>query len=138
MNIPQVPRVKTTKELVLEDEQERFKNSYLFIDTNFKRKLEPIFALAFMEHKRRVSYKDIGDIYFKSDEEILEMVSKFVKEDYFTCNGTIKLWGDIVSYNWHHVDGNIYIFDIDGSYKLTSNNHNESKATLKLKGKTIL
>jgi hypothetical protein len=133
MKIPQVPRVKTQDGLALETEQNRFKNSYLFIDTNFKRKSEPIFALAFMEHKRRIKYSDIGNLYFKSDEEILEMVSKFVKEDYFTCNGTIKLWGDIVSYNWHHIDGNIYIFDINGSYKLNSNNHNESKATLKLK-----
>ncbi len=137
MKIPQVPRVKTQDELALEVEKERLKHSYLFIDTNFKRKSEPIFALAFMEHKRRVSYKNIGDLYFKSDDEILKIVSQFVKEDYFTCNGSIKLWGNIVSYNWHHIDGKVYIFDKNGNYKLNNNKVNESKATLSIKGKTI-
>ena len=137
MKIPQVPRVKTKDELALEVEQNRFKNTYLFIDTNFKRKSEPIFALAFMEHKRRISYKSIGELYFKSDNKILEIVSKFIKEDYFTCDGTIKLWGGIVSYNWHHVDGNIYVFNKNGSFKISTRNIVESKATLSIKGKEI-
>ena len=137
MKIPQVPRVKTQDELALETEQNRFKNSYLFIDTNFKRKSEPIFVLAFMEHKRRIAYKNIGDLYFKSDDEILEIISKFVKEDYFTCDGTIKLWGKIVAYNWHHTNEKVYIFDKNDYYKCSTKNIIESKATLKIKGKII-
>ena len=135
MKIPQIPRVKTTQELLLEAEKERLKNCYLYIDTNFKRKSESIFVLAFMEYKRRVNYKDIGNLYFQSDSEILNMVSKFVKEDYFTCNGQIKIWGNIISYNWHHVDGKVYIFNTNGDYISKNKNNNESKAILTIKGK---
>jgi len=137
MKIPIKPRVKTKDELSLELEKERFINCYLFINTNFKRKSEPIFVLAFMEHKRRIAYKSIGNLYFKSDNKILEIVSKFVKEDYFTCDGTIKLWGDIVSYNWHHLDDKIYVFNKNGSFKISTRNIVESKATLSIKGKEI-
>jgi len=133
MKIPQVPKVKNTKELAFENEQKRFKDSFLFIDTNFKRKSEPIFALAFMEQKRRIGYKNIDNLYFKSDDEILEIISKFVKDDYFTCNGRLQLWGNIVSYNWHHTDGKIYIFDKNGNYICSTKNIIESKATLNIK-----
>ena len=36
-------------------EVEKFKDSYIFVNTNFKRKNEPIFALAFCENQRRIS-----------------------------------------------------------------------------------
>jgi len=78
MNIPTVPKIKTEEELTYEKEQQRFKNCYLFINTNFKRKSEPIFALACMEHKRRIYPRNIENLYFKSDDEILKVISKFV------------------------------------------------------------
>jgi len=137
MRIPQVPRIKTVQELALEAEQTRFKNSYLFIDTNFKRKSEPIIVLAFIGYKRRIHYNKIGNLYFKSDDEILEIISEFVKEDYFTCDGIVPIWGNIVSYNWHHVDGNIYVFNKNGSFKISTRNIVESKATLSIKGKEL-
>lgn len=133
MNIPKTPKVKTKEELALEQEKRRFQDCYLFIDTNFKRKSEPIFVLAVMDNKRRLPYAKIGNFYFKSDNEILEIVSAFVKEEYFTCDGVVPLWGKIVSYNWHHLDGKVYIFDVDGSYKLSNTQVNESRATLSLK-----
>ena len=134
MNIPTTPTVKTKEELALEQERKRFQKSYLFIDTKFKRTSEPIFALAFMEHKRRISYACVGEFYFKTDDEILKIVSEFVKEDYFTCDGRVPLWGKIVSYNWHHVDGKVYIFDVDGSYKLSPTKVRESRAILSIRG----
>jgi len=121
--------------LALGSEQQRLKNCYLFIDTDFKRKSEPIFVLAFMEHKRRITHEYIGDLYFKSDDEILTIVSEFVIEDHFTRDGMVAVWGRIVSYNWHHVDGRVYVFDKNGCYKCTNENIIESQATLKIKGK---
>ena len=137
MNIPTKVRVKTENELAYEKEVERFKNSYLFINTNFKRKSEPIFALACMESKRRVFPQDIENLYFKSDEEILKVISQFVQEDYFTCDGRIKLWGQIYSYIWHHVDGKRYVFQPDGDYRVSYDRVNERAATLSIKGKNL-
>lgn len=63
-------------------EKERLKGSYIFVNTNFKRKNEPIFALAFLESKRNISLCDIKELLFKSEEEMLKIVSNLVKNHY--------------------------------------------------------
>jgi hypothetical protein len=120
--IPKVQRIKTRQEIVLEKEQQRFKNCYLFINTNFKRKSEPIMALIFMQSKIYIAPKNIGNLYFKTDDEILTIVSNYVKDDYFTCNGNIVIFGKIDSYYWHNTDGKVYRFDKNGKYNVYINN----------------
>lgn len=97
----------------LRTEIEKFKDSYIFINTNFKRKSEPIFVLALLENKRIISlYKD-EKYLFKSLKEILNMVSNEIIKHYIFNNGKCFIWGDIVNYQLH-LFGNLYTFTTNG------------------------
>lgn len=136
MNIPNKPRVKTSLELAQAKEQQRFKNSYLFINTNFKRRSQPIFVLACCESQRCIKL-DLSELLFKTDYEILQIVASFVKDDFYTSDAKAGIWGEIVSYTWHHRDDETYHFDIDGSYEKVDEKPIQTKATLSINGKTI-
>ena len=112
--IPSKPKYYTQEEIAQRKEREKFKECYIFVNTNFKRKSEPIFALAFCEYKRHISLPK-NDLIFKTDQEIFEIISDIVKQHYISSSGAIALWGKIENYNYHHKDGNSYIFDINGN-----------------------
>ena len=113
-------------------EVEKFKDSYIFVNTNFKRKNEPIFALAFCENQRRISLYKIENLLFKTIDEIFEILSKEIKKHYLQNKGTLKIWGKINSYQIH-LFGKIYVFDINGDLKSNDVIVFENKATLKYK-----
>ena len=136
MNIPSTLRKKSPQELLKDKEQQRFTNCYLFINTNFKRTTQPIFILACSESQRRIKL-DISEFLFKTDDEILQIVALFVRDDFYTSDAKIGIWGNIVSYTWHHRDDETYHFNIDGSYKKIDNTPIEQKATLSINGKII-
>jgi len=136
MNIPTTAQQKTPHELAKAKELQRFTNSYLFIDTNFQRTTQPIFALACCEFQRRIKL-DLSELLFKTDDEILQIVSQFVKDDFYTSDAKAGIWGNIVSYTWNHRDGETYIFDTDGSYKKVAIKPTQTKATLSIGGRTI-
>jgi len=120
------------EEKVYINEVERFKGSYIFINTNFQRKNEPIFALAFLGHKRSISLLGRKEFYFKSIDEILEILSQDIKEHYEAHKEGLPVWGKIVSYQVHFED-EIYSFDTNGTLQQDTNPIFESKATLSLK-----
>ncbi len=64
-----------------EDEIEKFKNCYIFIDTNFVRNCQPIFVLAVFENKRQIELKS-RDLVFKSQKQIEQYISNIVKSHY--------------------------------------------------------
>ena len=72
---------------------------YIFVNTNFKRSSEPIFALAFMEGQRRI-YIDKLDVLNSLDEGI-SIAIQLVREHYKKSNGTLKMWGKIDNYVYH-------------------------------------
>jgi hypothetical protein len=112
--IPSKPKYYTQEEIAQRKEREKFKECYIFINTNFKRKSEPIFALAFLEYKRHISLpKD--DLVFKSDKEIFKIIGNIVKNHFIASDGKINMWGKIANYNYHHKDGNSYVFDTHGN-----------------------
>ena len=113
-------------------EVEKFKDSYIFVNTNFKRKNEPIFALAFCENQRRISLYKIENLLFKTIDEIFEILSKEIKKHYLQNKGTLKIWGKINSYQIH-LFGKIYVFNINGNLKSNDVIVFENKATLKYK-----
>jgi hypothetical protein len=53
-------------------EVEKFKDSYIFINTNFKRKNEPIFALALCENQRRISLLIVFSSIFKAFDNLIK------------------------------------------------------------------
>lgn len=105
------------KELIfceeLKVEIEKFKDCYIFINTNFKRKSEPIFVLALLENKRRISLYKNEKYLFKSLNEILNMVSNEIIKHYIFNNGKCFIFGNIVNYQLH-LFGNLYTFTTNG------------------------
>ena len=93
-------------------EVEKFKDSYIFVNTNFKRKNEPIFALAFCENQRRISLYKKENLLFKTIDEIFKILSKEIKEHYLQNEGNLNIWGKINSYHVHLFE-KIYVFDIN-------------------------
>lgn len=112
--IPTKSKEYTTEELEIKKELLKFKDSYIFINTNFKRKSEPIFALAFCESQRNITL-DKNNLIFQSDDKIFYIISNVVKLHYIDTKGTIGIWGDIINYAYHHYNGKVYIFDNEGN-----------------------
>jgi hypothetical protein len=112
-------------------EIEKFKDSYIFVNTNFKRKNEPIFRLALCENKRNISLYKKENLLFKTTDEILEILSKEIKEHYLQNSDNLGIWGKIVSYQVHLFD-TTYIFDTNGILKPNDAIVFESKTTLDL------
>jgi len=81
-------------------EYEKFTEVYIFVNTNFKRASQPIFALAIMESFRYV-LPNIEKLIFKSDKEVLDTISKFVKSHFIENEGELKMWGKIDIYIYH-------------------------------------
>jgi len=111
-------------------ELERFKDSYIYINTNFKRKGEPIFALAFLELQRRLKIP-LKNLLFKTESEVLNSASDFIVNHFSIKKGDTGIWGQAVNYVFHH-NGNKYNFDTDGN-RIDDTGVPETMAALKLK-----
>ncbi|GEM_PF-1134637 len=110
---------------------------YIFVDTRFRRKNEPIFALAFMEGKRRIAL-DKEAVYDRSLRETLQEVSQIIREHYRNTGGKLNLWGKIHEYRYHHLDGRTFRFDTEGRLvEELSRNLDEGGAVLSVGGKEI-
>jgi hypothetical protein len=116
----------------IEDELRKTRGCYVFVDTNFRRTTQPIFALAFMEGSRRLS-PDKKSIMFKTKKHILKSISKMVRKHYLANNGELQMWGKIENYVYHHFDGKQYVFDSNGCLLENAKEVFESRATLFLK-----
>ena len=110
---------------------------YIFVDTRFRRKNEPIFALAFMEGKRRIAL-DKETVYDRSLKETLQEVSQIIRDHYRNTGGKLNLWGKIHEYRYHHLDGRTFRFDTEGHLiEELSRNLDEGGAVLSVGGKEI-
>lgn len=96
----------------LNDEVKKYKNSYIYIDTNFKRNTEPIFMLAMMQGVRYL-YFDKKELVFKSLDKQLQFISKIVKNHYKKIK-KLPLFGEITGYKFNHLGKN-YSFGVDGT-----------------------
>lgn len=112
--------------------KEQLKKSYIYVNTNFKRRSEPIFALAFSEAQRRISLNNFTQLYSQSKEEIFDFISSFVKDHYLQNNGNIGIWGDIDTYQLN-LDNQVYVFDKEGRFLPLEMPMIESYATVGLK-----
>jgi len=106
--------------------------TYIFVNTNFKRKREPIFALAFSEHLRTLQIHE-HELKGKSDEEVFEMVRKMIRQHYQDSDGKLMMWGNIVNYAYHHTDNEVYVFDRTGRL-LKGEKVIENRATMSFGG----
>ena len=133
--IPTKPTKYTPQELATQQEQRKFQSAYIFVNTDFKRRGESIFVLACSEYARRVEF-DKNLLYFKSDDEILEIISSIVKEHFLHTNGKVPIWGNVLSYTYYDQDAETYLFSTDGSYEKKDVDE-VLRATLSIGGKRI-
>ena len=103
---------------------------YIFVNTNFKRKSEPIFTLALLEGYRRLNL-DKQFFLDKSDTEIFEIVRDLIQNHYHELKGELALWGKIYNYVYHHTDGQIFVFNTEGNI-IQNAEPNETKAELRI------
>ena len=116
-------------------ELDRCCKSYIFVNTNFRRKGETIVSLALTSGLRYVKFNR-NAIVFKKIEEVLDIVRQLIKKHYKESGGKLDMWGIIADYKYHHYDGREYIFDTEGNL-LPDKEIFEPKATLEIKGKDI-
>ncbi len=88
-------------------------NPYISIDTGFRRTTQSIIVLMAMGSKNRIAI-DKEEIVFKSDDDILKMISQMIQKHYQTTQGKLDMWGEIQHYVYYHVDGKRYFFDTAG------------------------
>ena len=85
---------------------------YVFVDTGFRRKSQPILALAFMEGHRHLSLP----IEYKaaSLEEQVKYVKSLISEHYKNTDGHLEMWGKIKRYVFNFSENAHLVFSPDG------------------------
>ena len=117
------------------DERTKFRGSYIYIDTNFKRFNEPIFALAMAQYLRYISLTPfLDELCFKTLDEQLNIISKVVK-DYYHKTKSLPVFGEITGFKLYFLGEN-YSLDTDGNF--IQKEIFESIATLKFYTKDIV
>lgn len=111
-------------------------DSYIFINTNFKRSSQPIFVLAIKEHIRRIRLKK-ELLLDMSKEEVVLYVSALVKEHFKESKGELDLWGKIDNYVLHYKKKEEIFFNKEGQVT-PKQTVNESSAQLKIKNNVII
>ncbi len=100
---------------------------YIFVNTNFKRSSEPIFALAFMEGQRRIYIDKLAVL--NSLDEGISIAVHLVTEHYKKSNGTLEMWGKIDNYVYH-VNNKKYVLNHKGELLDSPHEIPESRASL--------
>jgi hypothetical protein len=103
---------------------------WIWVNTNFRRKNEPIFMLAFMERTRNFGL-NLDPHRSYALEEILQMVSEIVRKHYIEKQGRLGVWGEIQNYVYYHDDGSRYVFDTEGKKIDDLVEVNDNRAMLK-------
>ena len=109
---------------------------YIFVDTNFSRKGEPIFALAMLESKRRIKIDKVQYLE-RSVSENLIYVANSVRLHYKENTGTLALWGKIRAYLYYDGEGTRTILNSLGDVQEVDDIC-ESRAILKLGNKALI
>ena len=111
-------------------------NPYIFVDTNFKRRGAPLFALAMLESKRRIRLDK--EMYLeKSEDEINAYVSKAIKLHYKWRKGTLPLWGEIRAYLYYDTEGRRTVYSVLGEV-IEDDTVQESRASISLQKKHLV
>ena len=99
----------------LYNERVKFRGSYIYIDTDFKRKSEPIFALAMAQHLRYISLTPFLDkLCFKALDEQLKVISNIIK-NYYQKTQTLPIFGAITGFKLYFL-GRDYSLDTNGNF----------------------
>lgn len=82
---------------------------YIFVDTHKKRQTRPIYI-------RRSITIEKEQILFIGEENFYLYIGGIIQSHYKDNKGYLPVWGNIEKYIYHHSDGKIYVFDINGNF----------------------
>lgn len=95
----------------LDEEREAFK-PYLWVDTGFKRRSQPLFALAVCEHQR---YLDFPKGFWRlSIDRQLGRAQCRVREHVYETGGDLGIWGQIKQYWFYYKKDAAYLLALNG------------------------
>lgn len=95
----------------LDEEREAFK-PYLWVDTGFKRRSQPLFALAVCEHQR---YLDFPKGFWRlSIDRKLGRAQCRVREHVYETGGDLGIWGEIKQYWFYYKKDAAYLLALNG------------------------
>jgi len=95
----------------LDEEREAFK-PYLWVDTGFVRRSQPLFALAVCEHQR---YLDFPKGFWRlSIDRQLGRAQYRVREHVYETGGDLGIWGEIKQYWFYYKKDAAYLLALNG------------------------
>ncbi len=94
----------------LQREKAKFKDAFIFVNTHFKRRNEPLFALGHYETTRRIKLHDNQRLLFKNRVELLAELAGIIVKHYKENQGILPVWGKIHDYRIH-LNNEVMIFD---------------------------
>ena len=135
-----VPKVDLAVTLEAYDDKKRrlaaMKAPYIFVYTDFKRQNQPVFALAAMEYKRRISL-DKRTYLDKTKEEIDTYIRYAVNLHYKWRKGELPLWGKIKAYLYYDTEGNRTVYSTFGDV-IEEDEIRETRASVIMAHKTLI
>jgi len=111
--------------------QQAFK-SYLFVETGFVRKNQPIFVLALLESERRIFLSKTQRI--KPISQQVEIARQLAIEHFEQRNGQLTIWGNIHYYVFYYCKDDHVVITPSGQLR-EQKIKPEQRATLTVKGK---
>jgi len=129
LNIPELLYTKIIRETEVNilRQQQKFK-PYIYVETNFQRKSEPVFALAAMESKRYIPIE--SSLYDLPLNDLLDHVKKIVKRNY-QKQASLPLWGEIKQYAFFCDEHTVIVLSPQGQLIDALPSYIRSKAILK-------
>lgn len=108
---------------------------YIWVDTEFKRQSQPIFALAFCEHMRYIEFP--RTFFLNSIETQLRIAGERAALCYQETGGLLAIWGEIKRFRFYVAKNEAYILDTQGKVVGKYNGSVDNKATLEKDGASV-
>jgi len=117
LNLAHLLDVQEMSELHAHVEDERYGyRPWLFVDTNFKRTTQPIFALAFTEGLRRLSLpKALKHMTLQEQIDYLKPFITDFLDSLEERDGEVQMWGKPVCFYCHLGKDHVLKLDLDGA-----------------------
>jgi hypothetical protein len=131
LHIPSKLYVKVMDDIVSELTKKKYGfNSFIFMETNFERKNQPIHVLAALEAKRYLKV-DYGISKLPLNDQI-KHIQKIIC-DHYKNGKSLLIWGNIKKFVYYHSEELILLFSVDGVLLDVVDKYPRSTAAIGLK-----
>jgi hypothetical protein len=104
---------------------------WVFVETDFRRRGEPIFALAVLEGKRRLTLPK--GCWSLPQSQLVAVAADTVRTHYAMCQGQLLIWGAVREYWLRSSETEQIVMDVSGKVVRAEGPKAISRACLKLK-----